>query len=1439
MIRNSISFASALSFLIILAFSANAQNDESFFKTIPEISDETPEWAKLMYGADPNVAQVDRAYLKYFKSNGLEKNQHTQNYKHWRRIVDPYIDATGHINLELIEIAQEKQNHFEIYVRKERFNHKGSNSWTSLGPYRTIQGEGMDRSELTWQANVYCIDQSNSNPDVLYCGTEAGGVFKTIDRGQSWSWASYEGVFRTITAIQIHPTNSQVVYAGSSQNLYKTTDGGISWNSVYSENSLTINAIRVHPENTDSVFLATNNGFLRSYDGGQNWTKLFSGSACWDLELKPGAGNTIYILKSNNAAERSEFYKSTNGGQSFSVKLNGWYNSTDPNRNDRGGRMTVTPADPNRVYVILIGEAKAGDNGFIGVYKSSNSGENWTLPNPPTGGPYDPATHPNLASINPNGNGFHQGYYNLGIAASHTDADRLLIGTLSLWKSEDGAQSFDAIGGYQGSTPYVHPDQQEILINGQDMWLVNDGGINYSTNFFATNITMDSRTRGVVGSDYWGFGSGWNEDILVGGRYHNGNSGFRPGLYGDTHLRLGGAEAATGYVNPGNNKAYFSDINTKEIPYNQLDAVMSSPKLSLYPHETFYAAHSSNLEYDPNCYNHFYIGRHKEIWKSEDGGNSYALLKRFESAQEGAVMPIEISRSNPEVLYVYQRVTWCGAVLWRSDDGGVNWVQRSFPGTACKRSGTMTLDPQDENTLWVAFNNDDQASTGKIYKSNNGGQSWTDLTTSTLDGHRPHDILLQGGTNGLVYLGTDKTVFYRDNNMSDWSYLGNGLPALINVNKFQPFYKESKLRMASYGYGIWEHPFVQNSMPIIQPTVDKTTSACSRDTFYFDDFSMLDHSGVTWQWDFSPAPLYINSNNVRNPKVVFGAEDNYTVTYTVTKNGTPYQKTIQDMVSIQASECDPEIIRGNALMLRNTGDYASIPSLPVNGNEMTITAWVKPGQSLPDYTAFVLSSSGPAAGINVRPNMELGYHWPGGAWWWSSGLTVPINQWSYIALVVKPGSIAVYLNEDHAIHNTNPSSVDFQNVGALIGSYQGWSSRNYSGMIDEVSIYDRALSTEEVRKLRHLTRTPADDPSLVAYYQFNETVGPAYDKVGSLHASLNGSSSRSTSSVPAGGGESQRIFVNTGGNIDFDDVGVSIDFPNTGTFPQGDIVVSRLIVDPDQDPSPNMYVDGEYWIINNYGQNTSFTTLDAIQFSDFFVSVDDALVPGKIELFKRDSNAEGNSWVFQDVGDSAQSGNAGSVTFSTGNGINSFSQFSLVGDVSLPLELLSFNARLIRESEIELNWITANAFNTDRFHVEKANANLNFSDIGEITFVEGKDSYKFLDLSPFIGSNFYRLRIEDNDGTVTYSKIQHLLIRAPKSPLVLSPNPLPSGKQLQILFLSENPFEVSIFDASGKLVINRELTGISNDLDLNLSPGIYMVSVRTENTMHFEKLIIQ
>jgi photosystem II stability/assembly factor-like uncharacterized protein/PKD repeat protein len=874
--------------LLLLSLTLNAQK---LFKPYTLPDEQLPAWVSEMYSDHPNVWRVDDGYRAWRRDYPEAKTSHTQFYKKWRHAVEPYVNPQGWVEKRDDAARAAFRQRLADLKSAGPVAARGS-TWSCIGPFETFNtNTGATPFAKSEQANIYCIDQSFSNPDVVYCGTEGAEIFKTTDHGLHWFCVSRQLDITSVTALEVHPTNPDIVFAGEGSNIRRSTDGGQTWQIVLTVQDCSPNEILVNPANTQIVLAATWKGLYRSEDGGSTWNQVFP-EACYDIEWKTDDPQTAFLVRNDPQAVICRFYKSSDAGLTWTLKDNGWYASSDSGRSDGGARIAVTKADPNRIYAVLIGNAKAGDSDFIGIWRSDDGGESWTLPNPPAGGPYNDTTHINLATIGNTG-GYDQGFYNLGLDASDSNPDQLLAGFLKLWVSYDGAKSYNCIGGYcSNAFNYVHPDCQEIEINDNDVWMTSDGGIEHSTDFFQTHYASN---RGITGSDFWGFGTGWNEDVLVGGRYHNGNTGWYENWNEGECLGLGGGEASTGYVNPGaGRKTYFSDIGGVILPEEQ-NGFADYFSIGVYPNESYYDAESGEIEWDPRCWNTFFVTHDNKLWKTVDGGSNWAVLYKFGADSTSRALQFEISRSNPDVMYLFQRASysWDPGKLWKTTDGGQSWNELPLPPGYARRM-VMTMSPENENLIWVAYA--DGADGQKIYKSTDGGQTWINLSTNALNGEHISYILHQAGTNGGVYIGTYRTIWYKNDDMAEWMPYNDGLPVSVATCILRPFYRDGKLRIGAYGKGIWEAPFYEPSHPIAQPMVGKRETSCPGDTLQFDDFSMLNHAGATWQWQFPGGTP--TASSLRNPKVVYQNPGVYDVTLTVSNPSGTSTKTITQMVRI-------------------------------------------------------------------------------------------------------------------------------------------------------------------------------------------------------------------------------------------------------------------------------------------------------------------------------------------------------------------------------------------------------------------------------------------------------------------------------------------------------------------------------------------------------------
>ena len=841
-------------FTALLLFSTAAvaqQMQKPSTTTIAEL----PQWAQLMYSENPNVYRVSQAYQDYYRTHNFEKNYHTQYYKRWMRQNQYFTDELGLITTPN---QVQLQNEDALYFKKQ--NTIKSSNWSIVGPITTYQ-EGL--AQGSGQTNVYSFDQCTAQTNVCYCGTEPGEVYKSTNGGLNWTLMSKTIDFGSgVTAIEVHPLDPNMVIAGGNKGLFLSNDGGLTWTNTLQSSGLNVNEIYILPSNPNLVLAATDKGLYRSTDAAQNWTQLFT-QKTYDIKQKPGSSQTLYLLKNNPSLIKCEFFVSTDAGLSWTLQDAGWYNSTDPARIDGGGRLAVSDADPEVIYAYLIGDSKPNDFGYIGVYRSNDSGQSWVLPNGPVGGPYSPA-HPNLAMGSPTWN-YHQGFYNCAIVANPNNANELLIGGLNLYRSSDGAGSFAAVSGYVGGPLSLHVDNQDFRVIGNHTWVTTDGGIYHSTDFVTTQ--PDFYMSGVHGSDYWGFDNGWNEDVLVGGLYHNGNLAYHENYGAGNFLELGGGEAPTGYVNPGDNKlTYYSDVDGKRIP-STLDGAIQNASFGIDPNESYWAAESTELVFHPNCYSIAYTGKDHQLYRTNDKGASFELIQTFGSNPNARINYIEIASDNPQVIYLNQKAASGGTgKLWKTTDAGLTWSQLSIPSGNSSRM-LLALNPTNAQELWLAYPSG--ANGFKVYKTTNGGGSWTNLTTSLLNNESVQALVHIAGTDGGIYVATNKAVYYR-NNQTDFTIENNGLPLFTNGNILKPFYRDQKIRLATYGKGIYESNLVENPSEVIaRITVDKLsqTAVCAIDSFYFDDYSFLSHQGASWQWTFPTGSP--SSSTLRNPAVYF------------------------------------------------------------------------------------------------------------------------------------------------------------------------------------------------------------------------------------------------------------------------------------------------------------------------------------------------------------------------------------------------------------------------------------------------------------------------------------------------------------------------------------------------------------------------------------------
>lgn len=887
----------ALAFIFIICISnmGNAQSQLTPYDDLPGVikshkpsyDENFPDWAKIMYSSAVNFNKINDEFEAYMAQHQGEESAIIRYYKDWRRAVADFVQDDGTIILP--DMNAYYKNLLETQLKHggiEAWRHGGrEGDWSLLGPKETFwlneQGSPVDPVSCPWQVNVYSFDVAASDPDIIYCGTEIGFINKTTDKGLTWQPLAMDYFFGgAVTAIAVLPTDPDIVYVSAGNQVHKTTDGGQTWTPLLSAGNLFYaDRLRIDLSNPEKILAAAGSGVYVSNNGGASFTQRWTAPA-YDVEVKPNNSSTMFAL--TKSGSNFSVIMSTNGGQSFEVMPG--FPATYAESS--GGLLAVTPDNPNLLFAILL-----STNNTPYLLKGTYAAGSWNWLLLATG----------QTSSFPMDNG--QGYFDLVLDISPLNENVILVGTCTLYKSVNAGASFSAVGGYAGNFS-IHPDIQDIKMqpNGET-WVSTDGGMNLTTDNFTSSSNYHVRVNGLLGSDMWGFDQGWNEDIVVGGRYHNGNTAIAD-FYQPKALRMGGAESPTGWVIQGKSRhVAFNDLgNGWILPQTAEGKPEGRFIFSKYPNMEEYGGRRGNLVFHPNYYGTVFLGEGTGFWKSIDMGVTYELLYNFPNT----VRYLQISYSNPEVFYA--DVVNYG--LYKSTDGGQTWALKSAltnpPNGNSSWKGKLffSISPFNENQLYACLQNGTwSADIGKVFRSADGGDTWEDYTGSLSEYLKC--IVIQPTTDGqdLVYLftnaanGQSSKVYYRKEGMSDWADFGSNYPAGMHVNLALPFFRDSKLRVAGNG-SVWESPLQEIVFtPIVNPWIEKAFYNCMTDTLYFDDHSILNHEGAAWHWEISPSPAYISNADAWNPKVVLGSPGSYTVGLTVTRNGQSYTKTMPGMVS--------------------------------------------------------------------------------------------------------------------------------------------------------------------------------------------------------------------------------------------------------------------------------------------------------------------------------------------------------------------------------------------------------------------------------------------------------------------------------------------------------------------------------------------------------------
>ena len=883
-----------LFFIFLLSFSAFSQINQTPYQN----TEVKPLWVQMMYSPNPNIFELREEFDNYYSTHPFIKNYDTQFFKRLLKENWKYVDQDGFIKRP-IENPVEESNYLNLKRQLEQ--QKSSNSqWQEIGPWQYDHEQAMAfQVQSPGSAHVYTVEQSLTDDQLVYVGTATAGVWKSTNKGQSWELVTKNYIVNSVYSVAMDPIDNNIVYFGEEDGtIWKTFDGGITWNktgsTAFQNAAKWVRDLKIIGTNT--LLAATNTGLFRSTDAGSTWTSVHAGEHM-EIEINPADNQIIYAVKLNGL--KTEFYKSIDNGLTWTIKTNGWPNPITDDEQKRT-EIGITEANPAIVYVWCAG-AVGVDEGFYGYYKSTDAGESFSYYCCGSG-PGGTATisKPNMLGYAEDGteNG-GQYYYDLAFGASPTDENRVYGSGVNVWRSDDGGSNWELNGHWVtwvGShTPYryTHADVHDIKFfkhgSTVDMWVCSDGGVFYSSD---QGDTIVPRMHGIHGTDFWGYQAGFKQgDVMIGGTYHNGtlikykdiyHGGLNTPNSGGWLAELGG-DNFRGFVNFGNNKIgyhdngafQFSEVRNQRISSKGFDG-------NNICNTSYITGEYGNYGFTPNNYNEFYSPVGKKLMFTENGGVSFKEIHDFGGSK---LIQIKVSWSNPSVIYVTHKPTLSSTKIKKSIDKGLTWVDvtpaQSSTGNNSNRAKYIEVDEKDPNKLWCILMG--TQSGNKVFKSIDGGLTWTNITGPAINAENVISIFHQYGSDDGIYIGTTRAVYYRNNTMTDWALFNNNLPASTSCVFLEPFYAGGKLRTASQR-SVYECDFYENAPPVAMIASDKDSlnlsTDCIADTIRFVDHSTVRSASAIWKWTFeggTPA-----TSTLENPLVTYSQSGVYDVKLVVT-----------------------------------------------------------------------------------------------------------------------------------------------------------------------------------------------------------------------------------------------------------------------------------------------------------------------------------------------------------------------------------------------------------------------------------------------------------------------------------------------------------------------------------------------------------------------------
>lgn len=677
---------------------------------------------------------------------------------------------------------------------------------------------------------IAALDAVDSDDRIIYIGAASGGVWKSNNRGLSFE-PIFDDYIMSIGAIDIDQNHPDTVWVGTGEpwtrnsvsigkGVYKTTDGGESWDFMGLENTERISRIIVHPENSDIVYVAAlgtlwapnqERGIFRTMNGGETWENILfvdENTGAADISIDPNNPDILYagmwdferkawIFRSGGPG--SGLYTSIDGG-------NNWIEITGNGLPEEElGRIavSVSPVVEGRVYALV--EAK--EEG--GLYRSDDYGKSWEKTN-------------STAVVK------ERPFYFSNIYADPVDSNTVYKPSFNINVSTDAGETFRltfAAGGPAGGGN-IHVDHHAFYVSpvdNQRLYLGTDGGLYISNDRGATwqfsrdlpisqfyHVNVDNQ------KPYW----------VYGGLQDNGSwaapNESPGGIENKDWVNLGGGDGFNVFTAPDDPNIVFWQSQGGNVRRSYRDTRESKDIKPLKDAQTDELRFNWNtpILFSPDG-DRLYVGA-QYLYVSEDMGDSWTRIsddlttndpEKQKQSESGGITIDNSTAENNTTLFDISESPLDKNLIWVGTDdgniqftrnGGEQWSEVSknidgYPEHAWVSS--ITASKFDKARAYVTIDAHRVGNMGVyVYKTENYGKDWTLITDDNIEGYT-HKIIEDLENENLLFLGTEFGLYVSFDRGENWVRFKGNLPK-VSVRDLVIHPQEDDLVLGTHGRGI-------------------------------------------------------------------------------------------------------------------------------------------------------------------------------------------------------------------------------------------------------------------------------------------------------------------------------------------------------------------------------------------------------------------------------------------------------------------------------------------------------------------------------------------------------------------------------------------------------------------------------------------------------------